>query len=429
MSADLNGTQKAVRSHPPAFDIRVDRVPIPKVEHPDDAIVKIRLAGLCGSDLHVFRGHEDVHEVLTCGHEFLGEVIALGESFKPGSDRRPPLYSSLKVGDTVIAPFTVSCGECHFCRIGFTCRCERNMLFGTPATPGGQAQYVRVPFAGGTLYNLSSIAKAASTMRGNINSIADTSLLLLCDNLPTGVFAAFQALSHPKFLPMSTGLPYPLSSLGASAESEALTLLPEDRALTIAVVGLGPVGMCASIALLDMLGARQLKYKVVAIEPVEARRKRMEAIFSIISKTEKGFGEYVVADIEIGKALVKEWTGGIGCNAVIEVVGNPSALTLAYDVVRPFGGIHSIGVHQEPMMPFQGRQLYDKNVSFDFGRCPVRAMLPMALDLLLRRQDIFGTVGGDGSLIEKVVSIDEAAKAYEEFNTGKCNKTIFDPWR
>lgn len=113
----------------------------------------------------------------------------------------------------------------------------------------------------------------------------------------------------------------------------------------------------------------------------------------------------------------------------MQVVGHNSALTLAYDLVRSFGSITSVGVHGESQMPFTGRQLYAKNVSFDFGRCPVRAMFPTALDLLVRRQDVFGGVGENASLIDKIVGLEEAPKAYEEFDSGRVGKVLFDPWR
>lgn len=113
----------------------------------------------------------------------------------------------------------------------------------------------------------------------------------------------------------------------------------------------------------------------------------------------------------------------------LQAVGNTSALSLAYDLVRPFGNIASIGMHAERQVPYTGRQLYNKNVSLDFGRCPVRAMFPIALDLLLRRQDIFGEVGGETSLVEKIVGLDVAPQTYEEFDKGRCGKVLFDPWR
>ena len=75
-----------------------------------------------------------------------------------------------------------------------------------------------------------------------------------------------------------------------------------------------------------------------------------------------------------------------------------------------------------------GRNLYDKNVSFDFGRCPVRAMLPIAAKILLKRQDVFGGIGERASLIEKIVNFDNAAEIYESFDKGKTGKVLFDPW-
>lgn len=202
-----------------------------------------------------------------CGHEFIGEVVALGANFQPGATGRPHLYSTLKIGDKVVSPFTVSCGECQYviifsilppvitmnvstsyCRVGFTCRCVESRLFGTPNTPGGQAQYVRVPRAGGTLYNLEGISGAFvhpdQETKETIGKLADSSILLLCDILPTGVFAAFQALNHPKTLPMLTSRAYPQNSGASLLESGvSVPLKAEDKVLTIAIVGLGPVGV------------------------------------------------------------------------------------------------------------------------------------------------------------------------------------------
>ncbi|RPD52994.1 hypothetical protein L226DRAFT_617662 [Lentinus tigrinus ALCF2SS1-7] len=436
---DVSGIQKAVRWYPPKYDIRVEAVPIPQIIDPDDAIVKVKLAGLCGSDLHIYRGHEDVDADLTCGHELIGEVVALGPSFRPDATGRPELYSTLKVGDKVVSPFTVSCGECHFCRIGFTCRCIHSCLFGIPTLPGGQAQYARIPKAGGTLFNLSSLQSSSGSgeQPWDLSKLSDSSLLLLADILPTGVFAAMQALQHPKIAPILTGKPYPYGGFVPSSpvgQAQASTALQEgDKLLTIGIVGLGPVGVCATVSLLDILaglGASQgLQYQVIAIDPIESRRTKMEAVYNAIDVSGKGSGRFAVASIEDGKKLASGWTNGAGCNAVLEVVGNNSALTLAYDIVRPFGIISSVGVHQEPPIPFTGRDVYNKNVSFDFGRCPVRAMFPIALEILLKRQDVFGGVGKEASLIDRIVSFDEAPQVYEDFDKGRCGKILFDPWR
>ena len=124
------------------------------------------------------------------------------------------------------------------------------------------------------------------------------------------------------------------------------------------------------------------------------------------------------------------------------MVGNNSAIQLAYDLIRPFGVISSVGqslfmncsnsahpfagVHTHPQFPINGDALYSKNVSLAFGRCPVRSIFPYCIELLRSRQDIF-SVGGEASMIEKVVPFEEepAKEAYDLFNEGKCGKILF----
>lgn len=151
----------------------------------------------------------------------------------------------MPVGYRISPPVIITNASTSYCRVGFTCRCAESRLFGTPHTPGGQAQYARVPLAGGTLYNLEGIlAASAHPSQATKEEFKDSSLLLLCDILPTGVFTAFQALNHPKTLPMLTSRAYPRSSEASLLKSGAsVPLSAEDRVLTIAVVGLGPVGV------------------------------------------------------------------------------------------------------------------------------------------------------------------------------------------
>lgn len=143
---------------------------------------------------------------------------------------------------------------------------------------------------------------------------------MLADILPTGVFAALQALNHPKVLPVITGKPWPSSFFPDEVtKSTETSLTPEDKVLTLAVVGLGPVGLCTCVSLLDMLAARQVSFQVVAIDPVEDRREKMKAVYAKIDEQGKGAGKFVVQDIETAKETVKEWTSGVGCTAVLEV--------------------------------------------------------------------------------------------------------------
>lgn len=187
-----------------------------------DAIVKISVAGLCGSDLHPFFGREaglDVGTVM--GHELVGTIFELGES---------AAQSGLKIGDRVFAPFSTSCGECFYCRTGLTARCEKSQLFGWRSQGMGlhgcQAEYVRVPLAAGTLMIIPE-------------SVSDQEALLLGDNFSTGYFCAEMAEIEPDGV--------------------------------YAVIGCGTVGqLCLQVA--HKMGAR----KLFAIDPVAHRRKSGE---------------------------------------------------------------------------------------------------------------------------------------------------------
>ncbi|KAH8834991.1 alcohol dehydrogenase [Flagelloscypha sp. PMI_526] len=422
-------THKALRWHPPKYNLHFEEVLLPRILHPDDAIVKIELSGLCGDDLHVYRGTEGTDfAVHTCGHEFVGEVVELGTGFSQTQvDDRPTLYSTLKIGDKVVSPFTSSCGDCTPCRLGFTCRCIHGLCFGTPLLDGSQAQFVRVPLAGGTLFSLSD---PTSWPTGKIDSkVPNSALILLADNLPAGLFAALQAFQHPKIQSIVSGLSWPdhFASPESSVESRMATVTRiEDRALTFGIVGLGPVGICAMISLLEILHRRRSvtipAFKVVGFDPEVGRRQRARKVYNMIypSGSEASF---IVSPTEEANAIFGQ------CNAVLEVAGGPEALRLAYGLVKPFGVISSIGVHgPKQTFPLTAAELFDKNVSFDFGRSPPKSMMRLAFGLLLKRLDIFGTVGEETSLVERIVPLKDAVQAYKSFNDRSVGKTMFTPW-
>jgi len=372
----------------------------------------------------------------TSGHEFVGEVIILGSNFlsvnreiEAALTGRPVLYSTLKVGDKVVSPFTVSCGECRPCGQGFSSRCAHSLLFGSPALEGGQAQYIRVPYAGGTLFRLDDI-RPDPVAGSRPTTLADSSLLLLADILPTGYFAALQLLQHPKLQPLLNGIPYPRPTLAASPAGES-KMAPGD-ALNIALIGLGPVGTCAFVSLMDLLWKNGITYyRIIAIDPHEQRRNLIKAIYLKLLEANPGISPNSSLDaIDIDTAKKESFSADrIGFDGVIEAVGNSSAVSLAFGLVRPFGVITSVGVHQDYTLPMSGRALYGKNVSLDFGRCPVRSIFPLVLDLLARRQDVFGEVGKETSLVDRIVGFDEAKVSYDLFDKGKCGKVLFDPWK
>jgi threonine dehydrogenase-like Zn-dependent dehydrogenase len=154
--------------------IEYSRVNDPVLKSPYDAIVKITLSGICGSDLHVYHGREKGLDYGTVmGHEFTGTVEETGAS-----------VHQFKKGDRVLSPFTTSCGACYYCRIGLTCRCEKGNLFGWVekgiGLHGAQAGYIRVPMADSTLIALS-------------NDLSEQKGLLLGDVFSTGYFCADNA--------------------------------------------------------------------------------------------------------------------------------------------------------------------------------------------------------------------------------------------
>lgn len=195
--------------------VEVCELPEPSLEDSRDAIVRVHMAGLCGSDLHPFFGREvGIDRGTVLGHEFVGEVVAIGDQVR-----------GITTGQRVCAPFTTNCGDCFYCLAGLTSRCTRGSLFGWrqegQGLHGGQATMVRVPLADATLMPVPA-------------GISDETALLLGDNLSTGYFAA-----------------------------EMVDIDPNG---VFVVVGCGTVGLLA-IQSAFLLGAKQ----VVAVDPTPAR--------------------------------------------------------------------------------------------------------------------------------------------------------------
>jgi len=144
-----------------------ERVPDPVLAHPGDALVRVRVAGICGSDLHPYFGRErGLDRGTVMGHELLGEVVEVGADVR-----------SFHPGDRVVAPFSTSCGACFYCRAGLTARCTRGQLFGWVqegrGLHGAQAELVRVPLADGTLVAVpEGVDEAVALLAGDILSTA-----------------------------------------------------------------------------------------------------------------------------------------------------------------------------------------------------------------------------------------------------------------
>jgi threonine dehydrogenase-like Zn-dependent dehydrogenase len=265
--------------------VRVEQVPDPEILNPRDAIVKITSTAICGSDLHLYDGFIPAMEkgdIL--GHEFMGEVVDVGHGVK-----------NLKVGDRVVVPFPISCGDCFFCRKQLYSLCENSnpnalmaeKLWGhSPAGifgyshlvggyAGGQAEYARVPFADVGPIKLE-------------NGFTDEQVLFLSDIFPTAYMAA-----------------------------EACGIQPGD---TVAIWGCGPVGQL-TIKSAYLLGAE----RVIAIDRFPERLR--------MAREQGGAETLDYEEVDIYDALM-DMTGGRGPDACIDAVGMEAhghGIQYAYD--------------------------------------------------------------------------------------------------
>ncbi|MFI5133241.1 MAG: alcohol dehydrogenase family protein [Chitinophagales bacterium] len=337
--------------------IEYSNVSDPALFNNTDAIVKITMSSICGSDLHVYHGRETGQDHGTVmGHEFTGEVIETGSEVK-----------RLHKGSRVLSPFTTSCGECYYCRIGLTCRCVKGNLFGWVqegrGLQGAQASYIRVPMADNTLVPLSS-------------DLSEEKGLLLGDVFSTGYFCAENAAIHSKGV--------------------------------YVVIGCGPVGLMAIIAA-KHLGAE----KLFAIDHIPERLIKAKKFGAIPL-------DPIMEDI---KEEILSNTDGRGADAIMEVVGSGSALRLAVDLVRPGGIISSVGVHTEKQFPFSPIEAYDKNLTYKIGRCPAHYYA----EKLLREEVVQRYAIED--IITHRFSLQEGVHAYEVFDKkmDDCVKVVLTP--
>ncbi|OBS26037.1 hypothetical protein FPOA_06567 [Fusarium poae] len=351
----VSKTMKAVVFNGP-FDVSVEERPIPEIRDPRDIIVKVNMTALCGSELHLFRGVEPTEPNFVMGHEFTGIVVELGSAVK-----------SIQIGDKVVSPFTASCGQCYYCQNGGSARCVNSQALGSPNLDGAQAEYVRVPFADGT------VAKAPA-------GIHDQTLILMADIFPTGYF-------------------------GVKSGVEMMPNLDVHDS-TIVVIGCGPVGLCAVVA------AAALKPKYLfAVDSVPSRLEQAAKL---------GAEPLNFMNDKAGmQDRIKSATGGRGADIVVEVVGLSPALRTAFDLVRPFGAISSIGVHNAEI-PWSGNDAYNKNIRLQMGRCPVRSIFEEAMDVLKGEQDSLGF------LFDNIMPLSDAVRGYDLFNQSQVQKVVFE---
>lgn len=337
--------------------VSISEVSDPVIESPTDVIVKVERAAICGSDMHVFHGRETGIDVGTImGHEFTGTVVDVGEEI-----------FNLKTGDRVLSPFTVNCGECHFCKIGLTARCLKSQLYGWKehgtGLEGVHTEYVRVPMADATLVHLPD---DLSWEQGN----------LLADIASTGYFGA-----------------------------ELAELKSND---TCVVIGCGPVGIMA-IKAAKYFGCNQ----IYAADGIDFRLNFAEQNGAIpINYLKEDPVEKILAE-----------TDGIGADSVIEAVGSKASMKTSFNLLRPGGILASVGVQAFDTLPFSPPEMYDKNLNLKAGRCSSRYYAEKLIPLVQK-----GSLDLNDA-ITHTFDLKDGVEAYRFFDEekDKCLKVLLKP--
>ncbi|MCU4925945.1 zinc-dependent alcohol dehydrogenase family protein [Halobacteria archaeon AArc-dxtr1] len=332
-------------------DVRIEEVPDPEIEESTDAVVRITHTAVCGSDLWFYRGQREYEPGSRVGHEPMGIVEDVGED-----------VTSVQPGDRVLAPFSISCGSCEFCRKGLHTSCANGGGW-AGTDDGAQGEKVRAPHADGTLVRVPD--------RYADDEDVLESLLPLTDVLCTGHHAA--------------------TSAGVSAGDTAV------------VVGDGAVGLCGVLAA-RRLGAE----RIVAMGHHEDRLE--------IAR-EFGATETVSARGEEAVERARELTYG-GANHVLECVGAESSMETAFEVARPGGTVGYVGVpHGVSEASFLGTA-FGKNVALRGGVAPVRAYIEELMADVLQ-----GTLD-PAPVFTKTVSLEETPEGYRAMDERDAVKVL-----
>jgi 2-desacetyl-2-hydroxyethyl bacteriochlorophyllide A dehydrogenase len=334
-------------------EVRVEDVPEPELGHPEDALVQVQASGICGSDLHIYHGRVPVERGFTIGHEFVGEVLAAGSSVE-----------RVAVGERVLGCFHTACGACVACVRGDYHRCLRGRIFGHGSKlgdlPGAQAERLLVP-------------RANLVLRRVPDGMSADVALFAGDVLGTG----YHAIAHAG---VRTGD-------------------------VVAVLGLGPVGLCA-VQSARAAGAAQ----VFAIDTVAPRLELARTFGAVpVQLTE-----------EEPKRVVRAATDGLGADVVVDAVGDPGPLDLAVSLARDAGTISGIGAYAgRGEVPLGLAWL--KGLTFKAGLANVIAHVDRVLAL------ISAGVLDPSPLVTHHMALDEAPAAYALYDRREALKIVLEP--
>jgi len=332
---------KALTSHG-AGDIRFEDYADPTCNADTDLIVKMKTCGICGSDLHIYHGARFTGDTGFCvGHEAIGEVAEVGRG-----------VHKFKAGDQVMLSAAVGCGSCASCMSGHINRCENNQMgcYGLGHNlEGCQAEGIRVPMGD---FNVRHIPEG----------ITEDQALMLTDNLPTAYLGCLNADIAP--------------------------------GKTVAVVGLGPIGLMA-VELALVMGAAQ----VYALDLVPERRARAEALGA------------TALDPVTAKAQITELTKGRMLDCAVEAVGSDVTIRAAIDLVGAQGTVSVIGVNQSMDFKFPMGLAFIKGLTFRISACSVQCHWDELVALIQS-----GRLHPE-SVITHRMGLSEGSEAYRLFDT------------
>jgi S-(hydroxymethyl)glutathione dehydrogenase/alcohol dehydrogenase len=370
------------------YRVRITEKPMPRIEHPRDAIVRVTRSCICGSDLHLYHGMvPDTRVGTTFGHEFCGVVEELGEE-----------VSNLDVGDHVLVPFNIACGQCHFCQQGLFGNCHESNpqatavggIFGYSHTAGGydggQAEYVRVPYA-----DVGPVVMP--------DWMDPDDAVLLTDVVPTGYQAAEMA-----------GI---------------------QRGDTVLIFGAGPIGiMAARCAWLFGAG------RVIVIDHLEYRLefarsygpaevysfKELDDVVTFMKKTTDGLGADVAIDAVGGDAKGNMLQTLFGTKLKLEA-GNAIPLHWAINSVKKGGIVSVVGVYGPTGNIVPIGNVVNKGLTIRANQASVKRLLPRLIEHV-RSGHI-----EPRKLITHRVALDDVADAYHLFaaKLDGCIKPVLVP--
>ena len=333
--------------------VRIEEKPDPEVVAADDAVVRVEASGICGSDLHIYHGRVPVQPGFTIGHEFVGTVLEAGDDVE-----------RVAVGDRVLGTFHTACATCSSCLRGDYHRCRSGQTFGHGAhlgnLQGAQAELLLVP-------------RANLTLRRVPEGMSADVALFAGDVMGTG----YHAVAH--------------------AEMRAGD--------TVAVLGLGPVGLCAVQA--AVAGGA---VKVFAVDTVEERLQMAERF---------GATSLHLTEDDPKKA-VRAATEGLGVNVVVDAVGDPGPLALAISLARDAGTVSGIGAYAgKGEIPLGLAWL--KGLQLRLGLANVIAHVDRVLALMEA-----GKLD-PAPLVTHHMSLDEASEAYRVYDAREALKIVLTP--